>query len=48
MTVHRAGGPFFDDLRVGDVFDTDVPTRPKKSTPLTATGYGVVDEAPAR
>ncbi len=33
---------------VGDVFDTDVPTRPKKSTPLTATGYGVVDEAPAR
>ncbi len=32
---------------VGDVFDTDVDTRPKKSTPLTATGYGVVDEAPS-
>lgn len=32
----------------GDVFDTDAKTRPKKSTPLTATGYGVVDEAPAR
>jgi hypothetical protein len=32
----------------GDVFDTDVNTRPKKSTPLTATGYGVVDEAPSR
>lgn len=33
---------------VGDVFDTDAKTRPKKSTPLTATGYGVVDEVPAR
>jgi len=33
---------------VGDIFDTDVNTRPKKSTPLTATGYGVVDEAPSR
>ncbi|HEU4930263.1 MAG TPA: hypothetical protein VFU38_10585, partial [Candidatus Krumholzibacteria bacterium] len=32
---------------VGDIFDTDVNTRPKKSTPLTATGYGVVDEAPS-
>ena len=32
----------------GDLFDTDVTTRPKKSTPLTATGYGVVDEAPSR
>jgi hypothetical protein len=32
----------------GDVFDTDAKTRPKKSTPLTATGYGVVDEAPVR
>ena len=32
----------------GDTFDTDVDTRPKKSTPLTATAYGVVDEAPAR
>ena len=32
----------------GDIFDTDVNTRPKKSTPLTATGYGVVDEAPSR
>jgi hypothetical protein len=30
----------------GDTFDTDVDTRPKKSTPLTATGYGVVDETP--
>jgi len=33
---------------VGDGFDTDSPTRPKKSTPLTATGYGVVEEAPHR
>lgn len=32
---------------VGDVVDTDARTRPKKSTALTATGYGVVDEAPA-
>lgn len=32
----------------GDAFDTDATTRPKKSTPLTATGYGVVEEAPAR
>ena len=31
---------------VGDAFDTDAPSRPKKSTPLTATGYGVIDEAP--
>ncbi len=33
---------------VGEPFDTDSPTRPPKSTPLTATGYGVVDEAPHR
>jgi hypothetical protein len=33
---------------VGDVFDTDAPSRPKQSTPLTATGYGVVEEAPVR
>ncbi len=32
----------------GDVFDTDAKARPKKSTPLTATGYGVVEEVPAR
>lgn len=32
----------------GDAFDTDAKERPKKSTPLTATGYGVVEEAPAR
>lgn len=32
----------------GDAFDTDAATRPKKSTPLTASGYGVVEEAPAR
>jgi hypothetical protein len=32
---------------VGDMVDTDAKTRPKKSTPLTATGYGVVDETPA-
>lgn len=32
---------------VGDAVDTDAKIRPKKSTPLTATGYGVVDEAPA-
>ena len=41
----------YDGARVwvaGDIFDTDVNTRPKKSTPLTATGYGVVDEAPSR
>lgn len=31
---------------VGDTFDTDANNRPKKSTPLTATGYGVVDETP--
>ncbi len=33
---------------VGDVFDTDAPSRPKQSTPLTATGYGVIEEAPHR
>jgi len=32
---------------VGDLVDTDAKSRPKKSTGLTATGYGVVDEAPA-
>lgn len=32
----------------GDAFDTDSMLRPKKSTPLTATGYGVVEEAPRR
>lgn len=33
---------------VGDIFDTDSMMRPKKSTPLTATGYGVIDEVPHR
>jgi hypothetical protein len=33
---------------VGDIFDTDAKTRPKKSTPLTVTGYRVVEENPAR
>jgi hypothetical protein len=33
---------------VGDTFDTDATNRPKKSTPLTATGYGVVDETPVQ
>ncbi|HEU4365863.1 MAG TPA: hypothetical protein VFT13_10430 [Candidatus Krumholzibacteria bacterium] len=32
---------------VGDRADTDAPNRPKKSTPFTPTGYGVLDEAPA-
>jgi hypothetical protein len=32
---------------VGDRADTDAPGRPKKSTPFTPTGYGVLDEAPA-
>jgi len=32
----------------GDTFDTDSMMRPKKSTPLTVTAYGVVEEAPAR
>jgi hypothetical protein len=32
---------------VGDKSDTDAPNRPKKSTPFTPTGYGVLDEAPA-
>lgn len=32
---------------VGDTADTDAQNRPKKSMPLTATGYGVVDETPA-
>jgi hypothetical protein len=31
---------------VGDTVDTDAKNRPQKSTPLTATGYGVVDETP--
>ena len=31
---------------VGDMFDTDAKNQPKKSTALTATGYGVVDETP--
>lgn len=33
---------------VGNRADTDAPNRPKKSTPFTPTGYGVLDEAPAR
>jgi len=33
---------------VGERADTDAPNRPKKSTPFTPTGYGVLDEAPAR
>ncbi len=32
---------------VGERADTDAPGRPKKSTPFTPTGYGVLDEAPA-
>lgn len=32
---------------VGNRADTDAPNRPKKSTPFTPTGYGVLDEAPA-
>ena len=32
---------------VGDRSDTDAPNRPRKSTPFTPTGYGVLDEAPA-
>ncbi|MDH4037596.1 MAG: hypothetical protein OEX18_04700 [Candidatus Krumholzibacteria bacterium] len=32
---------------VGARADTDAPGRPKKSTPFTPTGYGVLDEAPA-
>jgi hypothetical protein len=32
---------------VGDRTDTDAPDRPRKSTPFTPTGYGVLDEAPA-
>lgn len=32
---------------VGERTDTDAPNRPKKSTPFTPTGYGVLDEAPA-
>jgi len=31
---------------VGQRADTDAPGRPKKSTPFTPTGYGVLDEAP--
>ncbi len=32
---------------VGARTDTDAPGKPKKSTPFTPTGYGVLDEAPA-
>ena len=32
---------------VGARADTDAPGRPKKSTPFTPSGYGVLDEAPA-
>ncbi len=32
---------------VGGGFNTHSPRRPKKSTPWTATGYGVIDETPA-
>jgi hypothetical protein len=32
---------------VGERTDTDASDRPKKSTPFTPTGYGVLDEAPA-
>jgi hypothetical protein len=32
---------------VGDIFDTDANTRPRKSTPLTVTGHGVVEEKPS-
>lgn len=33
---------------VGEKADTDAPNRPRKSTPFTPTGYGVLDEAPAK
>jgi hypothetical protein len=32
---------------VGGRSDTDAPGRPRKSTPFTPTGYGVLDEAPS-